>query len=241
MLQELAQALEHFLADYGYIAIFILMLVEEAGVPLPLPNEVALMYVGYLASKGELNANLAGLVATLGASVGSTILYTLAKRGGRSLIHRWGRFIHVSDQRLADAERWIARYGVFSVPIARLTPGLRIATTIVAGILRVPFRVVVLAVLGVSFVWSFFWIHLGRALGDNWEAGAQAFERVARIGLVFAVIIAVTVLLVRRHRRRRAEVEAREARPESAGAANAPSDGPEPVATPSGGGAEPRR
>ena len=240
MLQELAQALEHFLADYGYIAIFILMLVEEAGVPLPLPNEVALMYVGYLASKGELDANLAGLTATLGASVGSTILYTLAKRGGRALIHRWGRFIHVTDRRLAEAERWIARYGVLSVPVARLTPGLRIATTIVAGILRVPLRVVVLAVLGVSFVWSFFWIHLGRALGDNWEAGAQAFERVARVGLVFAIIIAVTVLLVRRHRRRRAEVEGQEA-PPSSNAPVAPDDEAEPVATPSRGGAEPRR
>ncbi len=88
MLEGMAQALERFLADYGYIALFLLMLVEEAGIPLPLPNEVALMYAGYLAYKGELDANIAGLVATMGAAGGSTILYLVARKGGRPLLRR---------------------------------------------------------------------------------------------------------------------------------------------------------
>lgn len=197
MLRDLALLLERFLADYGYFAIFVLMLVEEAGLPLPLPNEVALMYVGYLSSQGRLDANLAGLAATAGAAGGSAILYTLAKRGGRPLIHRFGRFIHVTDARIDQAERWVARFGMVSIPIARLTPGLRIATTIVAGVLRVPYRVVIVSVVGVSLVWSFFWVHLGKALGDRWEEGAQAFERVGRWG-VAAVVALIALVLVGR-------------------------------------------
>jgi membrane protein DedA with SNARE-associated domain len=197
MLQDLARLLENFLTDYGYFAIFVLMFVEEAGLPLPLPNEVALMYVGYLSYQGKLDANIAGLVATLGATTGSALLYFIAKRGGRALIHRFGRFIHVTDQRLDQAERWVARFGPISIPIARLTPGLRIATTIVSGVLRVSYRVVIVSVVGVSLVWSYFWIHLGRALGDRWEEGAHAFERAGRWGLVLLVVIVALVLLIR--------------------------------------------
>jgi membrane protein DedA with SNARE-associated domain len=205
MIQDLAHALERFLADYGYFAIFVLMFVEEAGVPLPLPNEVALMYVGYLASKGELDANLAVLASTLGASGGSALLYTIAKRGGRRLIHRFGRFIHVTDARLDQAERWVARYGPISIPVARLTPGLRIATTIISGILRVSYRIVFVSVLGVGFVWSLFWIYLGRALGDRWEEGAQAFERVGRWAILSLVVLVALFLLGRAFLRRRRE------------------------------------
>src|SRR3954452_8140611 len=197
MLQNLANLLEHFLTEYGYFAVFVLMFVEEAGLPLPLPNEVALMYVGYLSSQGKLDPNLAGLVATLGATGGSALLYFIAKRGGRPLIHRFGRFIHVTDQRLDQAERWVARYGPVSIPVARLTPGLRIATTIISGVLRVSYRVVIVSVVVVSLIWSYFWIHLGRALGDRWDEGAKTFERAGRWGLVGVVVIVALVLLVR--------------------------------------------
>lgn len=197
MWQDIAHALEQFLADYGYFAIFLLMLIEEAGVPLPLPNEVALMYVGYLSSQGQLDPLLAALSATAGAACGSAILYTLALRGGRRLIHRFGRFIHVTDARLDQAERWVAKYGMISIPIARLTPGLRIATTIVSGVLRVPYRVVIASVVGVSLVWSFFWVYLGRALGDRWEEAAAAFERAGRVGIAIGVVLVALVLLGR--------------------------------------------
>jgi membrane protein DedA with SNARE-associated domain len=165
------------------------------------------MYVGYLSSKGQLDPNLAGLAATAGAACGSGILYTLALRGGRPLIHRFGRFIHVTDARIDQAERWVARYGMISIPVARLTPGLRIATTIVAGVLRVPYRVVIVSVVGVSLVWSFFWIHLGRALGDRWEEAAQTFERAGRVGIGIIVAVVALVLLVRwLWQRRRAQL-----------------------------------
>jgi membrane protein DedA with SNARE-associated domain len=227
MLQNLANLLEHFLTEYGYFAVFVLMFVEEAGVPLPLPNEVALMYVGYLSSQGKLDPNLAGLVATLGATAGSALLYYLARRGGRPLIHRFGRFIHVNDQRIDQAERWVARYGPISIPVARLTPGLRIATTIVSGVLRVSYRVVIVSVFGVSLVWSYFWIHLGRALGDRWDEGAKTFERAGRWGLVIVVVIVALVLLVRWLLARRQAQRDAQNPPELAPAA-APSADPSP-------------
>ena len=204
MLQDLANILERFLTDYGYLAIFVLMFVEEAGLPLPLPNEVALMYVGYLSYQGRLDANLAGLVATLGAAGGSALLYYIARRGGRPLIRRFGKFIHVTEERLDRSERAVAKWGPISIPIARLTPGLRIATTIVSGVLNVSYKVVFISVVGVALVWSYFWIHLGRALGDRWEEGAQTFERAGRWGLLAIVVIVVLVLLVRWLLKRRA-------------------------------------
>lgn len=221
MLQDLAKLLENFLTDYGYFAVFVLMFVEEAGIPLPLPNEVALMYVGYLSSQGKLDANLAGLVATLGAASGSGLLYFIARRGGRALIHRFGRFIHVTDARLDQAERWIERHGPISIPVARLTPGLRIATTIIAGVLRVSYRVVIVSVIGVSLVWSYFWVHLGRALGDRWEEGARAFERAGRWGIVGIVAAIAAILLIRWL------INRRRARHPAGASPDAPDDAPE--------------
>lgn len=208
MLQDLAKLLERFLTDYGYLAIFVLMFVEEAGLPLPLPNEVALMYVGYLAYQGRLDANIAGLVATLGATGGSALLYYIARRGGRPLIHRFGKFIHVTEERLNQAERVVAKWGPISIPIARLTPGLRIATTIVSGVLNVSYKVVLVSVIGVSLIWSYFWVHLGRALGDRWEEGAQTFERAGRWGVLVIIAIIAIVLLVRWLLKRRATRQA---------------------------------
>ncbi len=202
MLEELARALEGFVADWGYLAIFLLMLVEEAGVPLPLPNEAALLYAGYLASQGKLDANVAALTATLGAASGSAILYTLAKRGGRRLLRRFGRFVHLREERLDDAERWVKRFGPLSIPLARLTPGLRIYTTVLTGLLRAPFRVVLAAIVGASLIWSYFWVYLGKILGDRWEEAAHALERAGRWGVVAAVLLAVAALLVRWLRRR---------------------------------------
>ncbi len=203
MLEGLARALGEFLADWGYLAIFILMLVEEAGVPLPLPNEAALLYVGFLASEGRLDANVAALTATLGAANGSTVLYLVAKRGGRPLLRRFGRFLHLRESRLDDAERWVKRFGPFSIPLARLTPGLRIYTTALAGILRAPFRVVFASVVGASLIWSYFWVYLGVALGENWEEGARAVERAGRWGFGAVATLVVAGLLARRLLRRR--------------------------------------
>lgn len=203
MLNQLALALEHFLTNYGYIAIFVMMFVEEAGVPLPLPNEVALMYAGYLASRGDLNALWVSVVATLGAAGGSALLYAVARRGGRPLLRRFGRFIHLDEEKIDRAEHWVDRFGMISVPLARLTPGLRIYTTIIAGLLRVPYRIVIAAVVGASLIWSFFWVHLGYFLGENWEQGARVFERAGRWGIGIVVAVVAVVLLVRWLLRRR--------------------------------------
>lgn len=202
---QLAQTLEQFLGTYGYVAVFVLMFVEEAGVPMPLPNEVALMYVGYLAYQGRLDANIAAAVATAGAAGGSGLLYLLAVRGGRPLIRKYGRFLHINDSKLDKAEAWIKRFGMISVPVARLTPGLRIYTTVVAGVLHVPFKVVFAAVVGASSIWSFFWVHLGLALGDNWQTGARSFERAGRWGVIVVVALIAIALLGRWLYQRRAK------------------------------------
>lgn len=200
----LAQALEHFLAEWGYLALFLVVFVEEAGAPLPLPSEAALLYAGYLAAQGRLNPLVAGLVAALAATAGATLLYTLARRGGRRLVERFGRLVHLDADRLGRAEGWMARRGPVAVPLARLTPGLRIGTTVLSGLLRVPPRVVVPAVFGASLLWSYGWIAAGWALGDNWGAAARAFERAGRWGLLALALAAASGLVLYWLRRRRA-------------------------------------
>lgn len=201
---ELAAALLRFLVDWGYLAVFVLIFIEEAGAPLPLPSEAALLYAGYLVATGELNPLVAGLVATAGAACGSAVLYGIALRGGRPLVRRWGRYVHLNEARLTWVEGWMARMGLPAVLLARLTPGLRIVTTVVVGLTRVPLRTTIGAVLGASLLWSYGWIVLGRLLGANWEAGLHAFERAGRWGLIAAALVCLAALMLGLLLRRRA-------------------------------------
>jgi membrane protein DedA with SNARE-associated domain len=105
---------------------------------------------------------LAGMVGNV---IGAAVGWWIGVRGGRPLLHRYGRYVHVSEAKLDRAERWFARFGDWAVPIGLATPLARSFVAIPAGIVRVPFRrFVVLAVLG-SAVFCFGLAAAGWALG----------------------------------------------------------------------------
>ena len=105
------------------------------------------------------------LAGTLGNVVGAAIGWWIGDKGGRALLHRYGRFVHLSDAKLARAERWFDRFDDWAVPLGLATPVVRSFVAIPAGIVRVPFRkFVVLALLG-SAVFCFGLAAAGWALG----------------------------------------------------------------------------
>src|ERR1700716_1275684 len=77
----------------------------------------------------------------LGTLIGSTILYFAARKAGRDLVYRYGRFIRLTPERLDRAERWLKQHGTRAVFLGRLVPGLRIVTAVACGVFEIPFRV----------------------------------------------------------------------------------------------------
>jgi membrane protein DedA with SNARE-associated domain len=151
------------------------------------------------------------LIGTLGYLAGSMCGWYVGRRGGRELIARHGRWLHLGPDRFARAERWFARFGSAAVFLGRLTPLVRSFISIPAGVLGGrPASYAALTFAG-SLVWCVGFASLGWALGDRWESVHQAFRYVdyAVVALVVAVLGYLTLRL---HRTREAREGCRQAR-----------------------------
>jgi len=131
-------AAQGLLDQHGVLAAFLFILIEEAGVPVPVPGDFIMLVVGVHARQGQTPL-WQGIVAMEAATlIGSTFLYLLARRAGRGLVYKYGRFIHLSPARLDQTERWLTEKGSVAIVLGRLIPGLRIATPITCGVFAVP-------------------------------------------------------------------------------------------------------
>jgi len=163
--EEIRLAVQAFMDHHGILAGFVLVLVEEAGVPVPVPGDFLMMALGANARSGHVplwQGILALEVATL---VGATILYFVAARAGRSLVYRYGRYIHLTPERLDRAERWLLRRGTWAIVLGRLTPGLRMATVIACGVFEVPFWKFLPSLALGGFLYILFYTLLGYIFG----------------------------------------------------------------------------
>ncbi len=187
-------------------ALFLLLLVEEAGVPLPAPGDVVIMFSGYRASMGEMGIVEAAVAVTLAVQMGSTILYMLSRRVGHSILYKYGRFIHLDEGKLQKVERWIVQHGPVMVLVGRLTPGLRTPTSIMAGVFEIPFRSFLLYTTLSALIWSGFWLASGYYFGKRMLPLIQYlhYSSYAGVAIILAAIvwISLQVRRVRGHRAR---------------------------------------
>jgi len=130
---------ETFMDHHGVVAGFTLVLIEEAGVPVPIPGDVLMLALGVHARQGLVPLWQALLVLEVATLVGASVLYFASARAGRGLVYRYGRYIHLTPERLDRAEAWLQRHGPVAIVLGRLTPGLRMATVIACGVFGVPF------------------------------------------------------------------------------------------------------
>lgn len=138
---EISLAMSTFLDRHGLLAAFVFIMIEEAGVPVPVPGDVVMLILGVHARNGIVLLWQAIVVTEVGTILGSTFLYLAARLAGRGLVYRYGRFIRLTPERLDRAERWLKEHGSRAVFLGRLVPGLRIVTAVACGVFEVPFRV----------------------------------------------------------------------------------------------------
>ena len=194
MLQSLAHWIQDQVAAHGLSAIFVLMVLESACIPIP--SEVTMIYAGYLVSQDQLvfwQAVLVGAVANL---VGSWIAWGVGAYGVDYAILR----VEHNRRRIDQATRWFERYGNPVVFFARMLPIVRTFISLPAGVARMPFvRFSVLTFLG-CLPWCFALVWIGDAAGSNWDTWHK------RVGyLDYLVVVALVALagwwLLRRRRR----------------------------------------
>jgi len=199
------EALEHFMTDvigdYGYWAVFVLMMLESALIPIP--SEVTMVFGGFLASRGELDFFWVGMIGALANVLGSWLAYWLGIWGGRPLVERWGKYVLLRPHDIDRAEAWFAKHGEAAVFVSRLLPVVRTFISLPAGVARMPFGKFTLYTFLGCIPWSFALAWGGFALGENWETVLRYGEPIT--WGVAAVVAGVVVWFVaKRVRERRA-------------------------------------
>jgi membrane protein DedA with SNARE-associated domain len=130
-----------FLLQHGVLAAFVYLALEEGGVPIPVPGDFLMIALGARAREGSIVLWQVIAAMEAGTILGSSLLYMLARRGGRGVVERYGAFIGIGPAQLDRAERQLQRHGAIAVVLGRLLPGLRVLTAVGCGIFRVPYRV----------------------------------------------------------------------------------------------------
>jgi len=123
---EVRVVLQAFLDQHGVLAGFVMILIEEAGVPVPVPGDFLMLALGVHAHEGRVPLWQALLVMEVATLLGASFLYLLAARAGRGLVYRYGRYMHLTPERLDRAERWLLRRGSMAIVLGRVTPGDRV-------------------------------------------------------------------------------------------------------------------
>ncbi|QNP62176.1 DedA family protein [Streptomyces genisteinicus] len=189
-----------------YLLVGVVIGLESLGIPLP--GEIVLVSSALLASQhGDIDPWVLGACATAGAIVGDSVGYAIGRRGGRPLLGMLGaRFPrHFGPAQIAMAERSFQKWGMWAVFFGRFVALLRIFAGPLAGVLRMPYwKFLVANVLG-GILWA------GGTTAVVYSVGVVAeawLKRFSWLGLVLAVLVGVTSMLVLRGRAKKAAAEA---------------------------------
>jgi membrane protein DedA with SNARE-associated domain len=184
------------IARNGLLAIFVLMVLESACIPIP--SEVTMLFGGalttapFLAPEQQLDFWLVVLAGTVGNVVGSWLAYWAGYTGGRPLVDRWGRYLLIRPHEVDRAHDWFERRGQGAVFVGRVLPVIRTFISLPAGVVRMGFwRFTLYTVLG-CLPWCLVLTWVGARLGERWEAAerwmrpfAWAIAAVLALGIVW--------------------------------------------------------
>jgi len=178
-----------WISQYGYFAIFGMLVFGIVG--LPVPDETLLVFTGYLAFKGRLSLPLAMVSAFAGSICGIPLSYTLGRTFGIALIHRYGRYVRVTEHHVNRAHAWFERAGHWSLTFGYFIPGVRHFTAYAAGMsgLEAP-RFSAFAYSG-GAVWVTCFVGLGYLLGERWQTVEKQIDHyLLGVSITAAVLIA---------------------------------------------------
>jgi membrane protein DedA with SNARE-associated domain len=211
---------EHLVRDAGYPLLFVIVMCESGG--LPVPGETGLITAAVLASQGNLKIVPVIALAAAGAIVGDNIGYLIGRKGGRWLLQRPGIFHRQRLEVLATGEPFFERHGPKAVFFGRFLLGLRVWASWLAGATRMHWRsFVIWNGLG-GITWATAIGLIAYSLGHSASNAIQAFGLYGLVAVALAIVSGVVM-----HRRGKGR-RAGQARPGDAGAGPSPEPGEPP-------------
>lgn len=210
MLASLTSTWESHIASQGAYAVFVLMAIDAV---FPAASELVMLYAGAVAAgvfSGAHHVSIFGakvgfgvgafivmaLAGTIGYIVGALIGWWIGLRGGRPLLERRGKWLHITPERLDRAERWFERWGNVGVLLGRLTPLVRSFVSIPAGVFEMPLGPYALYTTIGSAIWAFAIAGVGYGLGSSFDRFNHGFKY-AEYAVVAGVLVFAAYLVYR--------------------------------------------
>jgi membrane protein DedA with SNARE-associated domain len=182
-----------FITYYGYLAIFFLVFIQEMGIPNPVPNELVLMFSGYLAYKGILYLPFVIFVSVSADIIGTGILYTLFYFLGNCILKHKPRWFPISEKSINKYTSQISQGGKWTIYVCRVTPFVRGYTSIIAGLLQIKAGIFLPIALISAITWSAICVITGYFLGPYWSYAGEKLGNAKLIillaGLIFLILI----------------------------------------------------
>jgi membrane protein DedA with SNARE-associated domain len=157
----------YYVTSYGYCAIFVMVFLQEIGVPVPFPNELLLMFSGYLTFKGFLYMPFVVFTAISADFIGTNILYFLFYKTGSVIIDKKPKWFPLSDKVLENLRRKISLGGQLTIYIFRLTPFTRGYASVISGLLQIKPKIFLPIAIYSAVTWATVYILLGHFLGPS--------------------------------------------------------------------------
>lgn len=190
-----------WITQYGYAAIFVLLIFGIVG--LPVPDETLLTFSGYMIYRGNFSLPLAFASAALGSACGMTVSYTIGRVFGLQVLHRYGKYLHFTEERLARVHSWFERIGHWALTFGYFIPGVRHLTAYAAGMSEVaPHQFALFAYSG-TILWVSAFLGLGYFLGDRWEAVEKNIHYYLVIGSIAVGVLVAAYWIWRKRLRRK--------------------------------------
>ena len=193
----------HLVEVSGYPLLFLVVMAESSGVPIP--GETGLIAAAVLASLGKLQIELVIPIAAVAAIVGDNIGYLIGRKGGRWLLERPGRFQRQRREALETGESFFDRHGPKAVFFGRFVLGLRVWASWLAGATHMPWRSFVLWNALGGIIWATGVGLIAYFIGHSAGNAIQAFGYYGLAAVVIALVSAF--LMHRRHRREQQQEE----------------------------------
>ena len=192
------QHIDLFLANYGYYAIFTLLMLGIVGPWIP--DDTILVLSGIAVHRGQLVFGTTLAVAFAGSLCGITLSYTLGRTGAIYVLERFGPLDRWVSRHLPKVERWFERYGKWTLFFGYFIAGVRHFTALAAGMSKVRTGTFMLYAYPGGFVWVVCFVSIGYYLGAQWERLARNLNRGVLIATVIVAAIALAGLYIRRKR-----------------------------------------
>ena len=195
-------AVLHWVAHYGYLAIFSLLVLGIVG--LPVPDEFLLASCGFLVFQGHLQLVPTVASALAGSASGITCSYIIGRTVGWKFLHsRFGRMLHIKDDQIARVHDWFNRLGHWALIVGYFIPGVRHFTAIVAGTSKLEYRGFALYAYSGAVLWVSTFVFIGYHFGEHFKQILALVERNLKMASLVLGVLILAYLLFRFLKRRK--------------------------------------